>query len=167
MQFYGHYQEPNLEVTVPMAKLLEARNLEIEMIYHVPSKTWQTAKFMTGDAERNPLGDAQFKSIPFDYSSPQENKAPAATAGRGRIGALTGGAAADRASSQKRVNFKGAAANGTNSNINRIKNAPKAQSPKPRMPMGAKKGPGARGLTTFEEAKNTMDKQGMNYADLL
>ena len=70
LQMYGHYFEPRVELTVPMDKLTEARSLDIEMVYHLKTRTWESAKFMSSDAEHNELGDAQFNSIPYDYSTP-------------------------------------------------------------------------------------------------
>ena len=119
MQFYGHYHEPNLEVTVPMAKLLEARSLEIEMLYNVQSKTWEAVKLVKANADRDELGAAQFRSIAFDYSAEERLNRPAAQT---RVNALGGGAAANRASSQKRTNQRAGAAAANSTHIDRIKN---------------------------------------------
>ena len=57
--FQGHYNEPELNLKVPMALITEHKAIEFEMLYHVASKTFREVKMHQSDT-RADLGTAQF-----------------------------------------------------------------------------------------------------------
>lgn len=77
--FQGHYNEPNLTLTVPMNELKTHSELEYNMIYHVANKRFEQVEVIKSDASREKLGTAQFTTAPAPAAKAQpEVRQPAA-----------------------------------------------------------------------------------------
>ena len=63
LEFQGHYREPNVQLTVPMNKLIEQRSIEFELVYHVKSGRFEQIKMTKGDDAKVALGNAEFVAV--------------------------------------------------------------------------------------------------------
>ena len=58
-EFQGHYNEPKLELSIPMDKLREHGSLEFEMVFHVPTEQFEIVRILKAE-NREFLENAKF-----------------------------------------------------------------------------------------------------------
>ena len=62
-EFEGHYNEPNVDLTIQTQQLIEHKSIEFEIVYHVETSKFEVVRMHAGE-NRVHIGDAEFSVKP-------------------------------------------------------------------------------------------------------